>query len=384
MIPGPIEFEPKVLQAMGMPTNSHVAPDFIETFGNSLELMREVWKSPTGQPFIVAGTGTLAMDMAAANLIEQGDHVLVISTGYFGQRFKDILDRYGAQTTILEAPLGEVVSQEAIEKELQSKQYKALTITHVDTSTGVLVDPEPIAKLAKKYNTLSILDGVCSVAGEKIVQDEWGLDVVLTGSQKAIGVPPGLALLVASRKAMEVWKNRKSPVANYYADWNNWLPIMTAYEERKPSYFVTPAVNLIVALEASLKIIVAEGMEKRVKRHQSLAKAFRAGISSLNLEILPKNDEVAANTLTAAYYPSGIEGMVLLSKIAQSDVVLAGGLLPEIKTKYFRIGHMGSVSANDMLAVLSALERALLKSGHHLEPGKGLQAFQKELLKSDL
>jgi alanine-glyoxylate transaminase/serine-glyoxylate transaminase/serine-pyruvate transaminase len=324
------------------------------------------------------------MDMAAANLIEQGDHVLVISTGYFGQRFKDILDRYGAQTTILEAPLGEVVSQEAIEKELQSKQYKALTITHVDTSTGVLVDPEPIAKLAKKYNTLSILDGVCSVAGEKIVQDEWGLDVVLTGSQKAIGVPPGLALLVASRKAMEVWKNRKSPVANYYADWNNWLPIMTAYEERKPSYFVTPAVNLIVALEASLKIIVAEGMEKRVKRHQSLAKAFRAGISSLNLEILPKNDEVAANTLTAAYYPSGIEGMVLLSKIAQSDVVLAGGLLPEIKTKYFRIGHMGSVSANDMLAVLSALERALLKSGHHLEPGKGLQAFQKELLKSDL
>jgi alanine-glyoxylate transaminase/serine-glyoxylate transaminase/serine-pyruvate transaminase len=384
MIPGPIEFEPEVLQAMGMPTNSHVAPDFIETFGNSLELMREVWKSPTGQPFIVAGTGTLAMDMAAANLIEQGDHVLVISTGYFGQRFKDILDRYGAQTTILEAPLGEVVSQEAIEKELQSKQYKALTITHVDTSTGVLVDPEPIAKLAKKYNTLSILDGVCSVAGEKIVQDEWGLDVVLTGSQKAIGVPPGLALLVASRKAMEVWKNRKSPVANYYADWNNWLPIMTAYEERKPSYFVTPAVNLIVALEASLKIIVAEGMEKRVKRHQSLAKAFRAGISSLNLEILPKNDEVAANTLTAAYYPSGIEGMVLLSKIAQSDVVLAGGLLPEIKTKYFRIGHMGSVSANDMLAVLSALERALLKSGHHLEPGKGLQAFQKELLKSDL
>ena len=384
MIPGPIEFEPEVLQAMGMPTNSHVAPDFIETFGNSLELMREVWKSPTGQPFIVAGTGTLAMDMAAANLIEQGDHVLVISTGYFGQRFKDILDRYGAQTTILEAPLGEVVSQEAIEKELQSKQYKALTITHVDTSTGVLVDPEPIAKLTKKYNTLSILDGVCSVAGEKIVQDEWGLDVVLTGSQKAIGVPPGLALLVASRKAMEVWKNRKSPVANYYADWNNWLPIMTAYEERKPSYFVTPAVNLIVALEASLKIIVAEGMEKRVKRHQSLAKAFRAGISSLNLEILPKNDEVAANTLTAAYYPSGIEGMVLLSKIAQSDVVLAGGLLPEIKTKYFRIGHMGSVSANDMLAVLSALERALLKSGHHLEPGKGLQAFQKELLKSDL
>src|SRR5690606_781098 len=144
MIPGPIEFEPDVLQAMGMATTSHVALDFIEVFGKSLELMREVWMAPKGQPFIVAGTGTLAMDMAACNLIEQDDAVLVISTGYFGKRFKEIMERYGANTTILEAPLGEVVSLEAIEKELNSKPYKALTITHVDTSTGILVDPEPI------------------------------------------------------------------------------------------------------------------------------------------------------------------------------------------------------------------------------------------------
>ncbi|MGK0376696.1 MAG: alanine-glyoxylate transaminase/serine-glyoxylate transaminase/serine-pyruvate transaminase, partial [Patiriisocius sp.] len=195
MIPGPIEFEPDVLQAMSIATNSHVAPDFIEIFGKSLELMRAVWKSPKGQPFIISGTGTLAMDMAAANLIELGDRVLVISTGYFGKRFKDILDRYGANTTILEAPIGEVVSLDAIEKELKQGQYKFLTITHVDTSTGILVDPKPIAHLAKKYNALSILDGVCSVAGEELKQDEWELDVVLTASQKAIGVPPGLALL---------------------------------------------------------------------------------------------------------------------------------------------------------------------------------------------
>ncbi len=380
MIPGPIEFEPDVLQAMGMATTSHVASDFIEVFGNSLELMREVWKSPKGQPFIVAGTGTLAMDMAAANLIEQGDRVLVISTGYFGQRFKDILDRYGADTTILEAPVGEVVNLEAIEHELQTKQYKALTLTHVDTSTGILVDPEPIAKLAQKYNTLSILDGVCSVAGEEIKQDEWGLDVVLTGSQKAIGVPPGLALLIASQKAMEVWKNRKAPVQNYYADWNNWLPIMTAYEERRPSYFGTPAVNLIVALETSLKIICKEGMEKRVKRHQNLAKAFRAGITSLNLEILPKRNEIAANTLTAVYYPKGIEGAALLSKIASHDIILAGGLLAELKTAYFRVGHMGSVSSNDLIAVLSALEIALLELGHDIKPGMSLETFQSEVL----
>ena len=382
MIPGPIEFEPNVLQALGSATTSHVDPNFIEVFGKSLELMREVWRSPKGQPFIVSGTGTLAMDMAAANLIEEGDSVLVISTGYFGQRFKDIADRYGANTTILEAPLGEVISLQRIEKELKTKHYKAITITHVDTSTGILVDPKPIAKLAQKYNTLSILDGVCSVAGEEIKQDQWGLDVVLTGSQKAIGVPPGLALLMVSKTAMEVWRNRKTPVFNYYSDWNNWLPIMRAYEERKPAYFGTPPVNLIVALETSLKIICKEGMRERVKRHQILAKAFRAGISSLKLETIPKTNKIAANTLTAAYYPEGIDGATLLTKIANNNVIIAGGLLPELKTSYFRIGHMGSVSANDLIAVLGALERALLELGHNIVYGKSLETFQNELLTS--
>lgn len=369
---------------MGMATMSHVAPDFIEVFGNSLELMRSVWKSPKGQPFIVAGTGTLAMDMAVSNLIEQGDNVLVISSGYFGKRFKDILDRYGAHTTMLEASVGEDVSLEAIEKELKTGRFKALTITHVDTSTGILVNPKPIAALAKKYNVLSVLDGVCSVAGEEINQDEWAIDIVLTASQKAIGVPPGLALLMASQKAIEVWENRKTPVSSYYADWSNWLPIMKAYEERRPSYFGTPPVNLIVALETSLKTICKEGINKRVKRHQSLAKAFRKGIRSLNLEILPKSNEIAANTLTAAYYPKEIHGATLRSKMANSDVIIAGGLLSEIKTSYFRIGHMGSVSSNDLIAVLSALELALFELGHPFKSGTSLETFQNELLEINL
>lgn len=383
MIPGPIEFEPEVLHAMSIPTASHVAPDFIEAFGNTLELMRAVWKAPKGQPFIVSGSGTLAMDMAAANLVEQGDHVLVISSGYFGNRFKAILDRYGANTTILEAPLGELVSLEAIENELKAKPYKALTITHVDTSTGLLIDPKPIARLAKKYNALSILDGVCSVAGEAIHQDEWDIDVVLTASQKAIGVPPGLALLMASQKAMQVWKDRKSLVSNYYADWNNWLPIMSAYEARRPSYFGTPAVNLIVALETSMKLIDKEGIDKRVHRHQRLASAFRAAIVSINLKILPKTTTVAANTLTAVYYPKDINGSVLNTLMAENNVIIAGGLLPEIKADYFRIGHMGAVSSNDLIAVLAALERALLTLGHSFDYGKSLQTFQNELLKSE-
>jgi alanine-glyoxylate transaminase/serine-glyoxylate transaminase/serine-pyruvate transaminase len=259
MIPGPIEFEPEVLQAVGAPSSSHVAPDFIESFGNCLGMMKEVWQCPSGQAFVVAGSGTLAMDLAGANLIEPGDNALVISTGYFGERYADLLKRYGANVVILRAPVGETVPLDIIEKELTTTDYKLLTVTHVDTSTAVMNDPKPIGELGKKHGVLTILDGVCSVAGEEIRQEEWGIDVVLTASQKAIGVPPGLALLVVSPKAMDVWKNRQTLVGNYYADWSNWLPIMQAYGAGKPSYFGTPPVNLIQGLEISLNMILKEG-----------------------------------------------------------------------------------------------------------------------------
>jgi alanine-glyoxylate transaminase/serine-glyoxylate transaminase/serine-pyruvate transaminase len=379
MIPGPIEFEPKVLQALGAPTTSHVAPNFIESFGNCIALMRKVWLTSTGQPFVVAGTGTFAMDMAAANLIEPNDHVLVISTGYFGERFAEISKRYGANVTILASDAGNAVSLEDIEKTLASKKYKLITITHVDTSTGVLVDPKPIAELAKKYDTLSILDGVCSVAGEEIQQEAWGIDVVLTASQKAIGVPPGLALLVVSQKAMEVFKNRKTPVGNYYADFNNWLPIMQAYENRQPSYFGTPPVNLIAALEVSLQQIVAEGMEHRFSRHQKIASAFREAMIALGLKLLPVHKSLSSNTLTAVYFPENITGSAFLGHIGKNDVILAGGLLPSHKTLYFRVGHMGSVNNNDIIAVIAAIESALFAGEFPFEMGTGLKTALKIL-----
>lgn len=381
MIPGPIEFEPEVMQAMSIPTTSHVAPDFIESFGNSLELMREVWQSPTGQPFIIAGTGTLAMDLAGSNLIESGDNALVISTGYFGERYAELLKRYGANVDILKAQVGDVVPVEEVEAKLKTKSYKLLTFTHVDTSTAVLNDPRPFGELGRKYNVLTVLDGVCSVAGEEIRQDEWGIDIVLTASQKAIGVPPGLALLVASRKAIEAWENRKTPVGNYYADWGNWLPIMKAYEARKPSYFGTPAVNLVVALETSLRIILKEGMENRFMRHEKMARAFRSAIGEMGLEMIPVNEKVAANTLSAPFYPDGVEGGSLLPEITKAGIIMAGGLLPDIKTRYFRIGHMGSVNQSDILSSVAAIESALLKCGYHFNPGAGLIAAQ-EILNS--
>jgi alanine-glyoxylate transaminase/serine-glyoxylate transaminase/serine-pyruvate transaminase len=364
MIPGPIEFEPAVLRAAGMATTSHVAPGFIETFGHSLEMMREVWLSPTGQPFIIAGTGTLAMDMAGSNLIEPGDSALVLSTGYFGDRYAELLKRYGADVTLLKAETGDVVRLSEVEAVLRRKQYRLMTFTHVDTSTAVRVDPEPLGLLGEKYGVLTILDGVCSVAGEEIRQDDWKIDVVITASQKAVGVPPGLALMVVSERAIQRWSNRNIPVGNYYCDWSNWLPIMKAYEERRPSYFGTPAVNLVAGLEVSLGIILNEGMERRFSRHYDTGKMFRTAMKELGLRMIPRSEEISAATLSAPYYPEGVQGAQFMKYIASSDVILAGGLLPEMKDKYFRVGHMGSVTKGDILTTVASVENALNSCGY--------------------
>lgn len=380
MIPGPVEFTPEVLRAMGMATTSHIAPNFIEAFGQALERMRQVWLCPNGQPFILAGSGTLAMDTAAANLIEPGDRALVVNTGYFGDRFAAILERYGAAVTQVTAPaIGDVPPLEEVEKALQSAAYKLMTITHVDTSTAVGTDVKGLAALGRQHGVLVVVDGVCSVGGEEMRQEEWGIDLALTASQKAIGVPPGLALLVAGPRAMEAFRRRKTPVGNYYADWTEWLPIMEAYEARRPGYFGTPPVNLIWALNVSLGQILEEGLEARFARHRKLSDACKAAIAALGMQQVPVRAGVTATTLTAPYYPEGIDAS-LLGHVSRAGAILAGGLHPAIKARYFRIGHMGVVTASDILATVGAIERGLAAAGYRFEPGAGLAAAQAVLV----
>jgi alanine-glyoxylate transaminase/serine-glyoxylate transaminase/serine-pyruvate transaminase len=376
MIPGPIEFTPEVMRAMGMPTTSHVAPNFIEAFGRALERLRQVFLCPSGQPFVIAGSGTLAMDIAAANLVEPGDKALVVSTGYFGDRFAAILARYGAQVSQVEAPaVGDAPSLDRVEAELERGRTKVMTVTHVDTSTAVAADVKGLAALGRAYDVLVVVDGVCSVAGEELRQEEWGVDLTLTASQKAIGVPPGLALVVAGPRAMEAFRRRKSPVGNYYADWTQWLPIMEAYETRRPSYFGTPPVNLIWALDVSLGQILEEGMEARFARHRLLSDALKAAIAAVGMAQLPVSPDKAAVTLTAPYYPAGVDSTVL-GHINRAGVILAGGLHPAVRERYFRIGHMGAVNASDILATVGAIEQGLARVGYRFDPGAGLAAAQ--------
>jgi alanine-glyoxylate transaminase/serine-glyoxylate transaminase/serine-pyruvate transaminase len=379
MIPGPIEFTPEVLRAMGMSTTSHLSPNFIEMFDQALKRMRQVWFCPDGQPFIIAGSGTLAMDMAASNLVDAGDKALVVNSGYFSDRFVAILEGCGAEVTqVHPSAIGDVPTLEQVDAALKADEFKLMTITHVDTSTAVGTDVKGLAALGREHGALVVVDGVCSVAGEEMRQKEWGIDLALTASQKAIGVPPGLALLVAGPRAMDAFRQRKTPVTNYYADWSRWLPIMESVEARRPLYFGTPPVNHIWALNVSLGQILEEGMEARFARHRKLSEAFKAAIGALGMKQVPVRSEVTATTLTAPYYPEGVDAKIL-GEINKAGVIVAGGLLPPIKTQYFRVGHMGAVTAADILTTVGAIERGLVAVGHRFELGAGLAAAQAAL-----
>ena len=348
MIPGPVEVDAAVLQACATPATSHVAPSFVACFGETLEALRAVLMSSAGQPFVLAGSGTLGWDLAAANLVEPGESVLVVNTGYFGDRFGECLEAYGATIVHVRAPtIGSVPSLDVIRAALLAQTatgspFKLVTITHVDTSTGVLNAPEPISRLVREHSPSSLVcvDGVCSVGAENLRMDAWDIDIVITASQKALGAPPGLCVFVASQRAMAVYHARKAPVQTYFASFKKWLPIMLAYESRKPSYFATPAVQLIMGLRVSLSQLLADGMDSRFEKHVVASRRVKAALLSWGLHLVPTDTTHAANSLTAVYYPPSISPPDFLKKVAENGVIVAGGLHPEIAAKYFRIGHV--------------------------------------------
>lgn len=370
MIPGPVEVDTEVLSAMSRPLVGHTSPAFIETFGSCLDSLRDVFAAPDGQPFVVAGSGTLAMEMAVANLVEPGERAVVAESGYFSLRMADILSRHGAQVEVVHAAVGDVPDLGAVGAALE-RGAKLLAVTHVDTSTGVLTPVRELAALARQYHALTIVDGVCAVGGQEFRQTEWDVDVCLTASQKALAAPPGLALVMARPRALEAFQARKAAVASYYADWSVWLPIMQAYQARKPAYFATPAVNLITALYESIKQIKAEGMEARWARHRRLSAAFKSGVAALGLQQVPVREALRAVTLSAMYYPNGVDAS-LLGRISTAGVTVAGGLHPAVATRTFRVGHMGVDGIGEIMQTLAAIERGLGKSG------EGVRAAQAE------
>ncbi|KAJ5432568.1 Serine-pyruvate aminotransferase/2-aminoethylphosphonate-pyruvate transaminase [Penicillium daleae] len=370
LIPGPIEFDDAVLQSMSHYAESHVAPGFVKVFGETLTLLRKLFQStnPSAQPFLIAGSGTLGWDLVAANLIERGENALVLNTGYFGDSFGNCLTTYGAEVTHLRAPIGDRPAFEEIEAALKQKPYKLLTVTHVDTSTGVLNDIKRVAEVVRRVSpdTLVVVDGVCSVGSEEIAFDEWDLDAVVTASQKAIGCPPGLSIVYCSGRAIQRAQSRKTPPASYYASIANWLPIMQNYEACKPSYFATPPTQLVHALHTTLSQITSRPMSERFAIHTAASDKVKAAIAEIGLAQVAPKPECQAHGMTAMYLPDGLSPPDVLPGLLKRGVIFAAGLHKEIATKYIRFGHMGvsisDPSRNDIDKALSALKEALAEA----------------------
>lgn len=384
MIPGPVELSPNVLAASAEPPRGHTAPDFIALFGRALSDMRAVWKAgPDHQPFLLAGSGTLAMEMAVQNVLEPGQRAVVVDTGYFSRRMAEILARRGVAARSVGGRPGEVPSLDEVSQALAQGPVHALFLTHVDTSTGVLADVQALARLARQHHPeiLVVVDGVCSVGGEALEQQGWGLDVVLTASQKALSAPPGLALAVASPRALAA-RERLSQPPMLAIDWKEWLPIHQAYEAGRPSYFATPATGLVRALQASLQEIVEEGVDAAIARHRRAATAMRAAFAHLGLQGVPAQSELAAHTLSALWIPDGLD-RTFPARVAARGVLVAGGLHPDIARPYLRVGHLGQITGNAgaLGETVRAVGLALADAGQTVDV-EGAAARLQEALKT--
>jgi aspartate aminotransferase-like enzyme len=373
MIPGPSPVVRSIQDQMGRETVAFGDPEFVKDFKGLIDDLKEMFKT-SGEVFLVAGTGTMAMEMAIANTTKKGDNILIVSHGFFGDRFIDICERKGLSVDVISSEWGKIVPPSEIEKKLSEKDYAAVTVTHVDTATGVCAPIAEIGQVVKKFpNTLFIVDGVCATAGETEYVDDMEIDVLFTGSQKAFGVSPGLAILWAGPNAMERRKTL-GVIPEYYVDFDKWLPIM----ENPAKYFATPAINLVWALKESVRLIKEEGLEARFARHRKVAQAMQKALESLGFKLLAEKGHRAV-TLSNLIYPEGIDDIAFRSLLAEEGIMVAGGLAA-YAGKMFRLGHMGNIDMHDLVSVIATIERALYRSGQTVELGKGVGIFMHEML----
>lgn len=371
MITGPTPTVRTITDQMGRQTVAFGDPAFVNDFRELIVDLKQMLRVD-GECFVVAGSGTMAMEMAVANVTKRNDNILIVSNGFFGDRFIEICTRKGLNADVLSAEWGNVVSPKAIEEKLKEKNYAAVTVTHVDTSTGARAPIEEIGEVLKKFpDTVYIVDGVAATAGEREYVDSMGIDILFTGTQKAFGVAPGLAILWAGQKALQ---RRKSlgTIPEYYIDFEKWIPIMN-----DPSkYYATPAVNMIWALKESVRLIKEEGLEERYERHAKVSNAFNASLESMGFKLLAKK-ECRCSTLSTVLYPEGITDAEFRKVLAEEGVMVAGGLAA-YAGKMFRIGHMGNIDDHIVYSTIAAIERTLIKLGSKYEVGIGLKTLLEE------
>ena len=373
MIPGPTPVVDSIRSQMGRAVEAFGAPDFVRDYKELIDDLGQMLNCD-GKTFVLAGSGTLAMEMAIANSTKRGDDVLIVSHGFFGDRFIDICKAKGLEADTMQSEWGSTVPISDIDAMLSEKDYAAITVSHVDTSTGVVADIAAIGEIMKKYpNTLFIVDGVCSTAAQYENMAEMNIDILFTGSQKAFGVSPGLFVLWANQKALNRRQSLKD-MSEYYIDMHRWIPIM----DDPSKYFATPAVNLIWALKESVRIINEEGgLKPRYERHLKHARAIQKAFEAIGLNNLA-DETCRAVTLSNLLYPAGVDDLAFRKTIMEEGAVVAGGLGP-YAGKLFRMGHMGNIDSNDISAALSAVERTLARVGNFDKFGTAVGTYLAEI-----
>jgi alanine-glyoxylate transaminase/serine-glyoxylate transaminase/serine-pyruvate transaminase len=370
MIPGPTQVDPIVMRAMMKTTESHMSESFGLLYRQVLDKLKKVFVAE-GEAFAMAGSGTLAQEIALANMIRPRDKVLNLVTGYFSGRFVDITKCLRGVAHPLTVQWGKAIKPEDVRRELAKDQYRAVTCAHVETSTGVAIPIREIGEEVKAAGVRFVVDTVASLGGLDVRTDDWGIDANCTCSQKCLGVPPGLAMIGLSKEGLEEVEERKELVGSVYSDLKGWLDLT-----RNPTkvYYATQPVNLVYALDAALDLIIQEGLERRFHRHRIIAEACRSAMTAMGLKLVAEKG-YAADTVTSVFYPEGIADAAFRGEVARNHVIIARGF-GELEGKIFRVGHMGNVNANDIMATLAAIERGMKKAGHRFKYGDGLGVAQ--------
>lgn len=364
MIPGPTPVPERVLLAMAKHPIGHRSGDFSKIIAEVTEGLK--WLHQTqNDVLILAASGTGAMEAGIINFLSPGDRVLVGSNGKFGERWALLAEAFGLSVERVTAEWGKPLEPSQFQEILAAdaeRQIKAVIVTHSETSTGVLNDLQAISQHVKAHGALMLVDAVTSLGATSVPMDDWGLDMVASGSQKGFMLPPGLGFVAVSPKAWEAYKTAKLP--RFYLDLGKYRK-----EAAKNSHPFTPPVNMFFGLQVALKMMQAEGLEQIFARHHRHMSAMRAAMKALNLPLFTA-DQAASPAITAVA-PVSVEAEQIRAIVRKKfDIVMAGGQ-DHLSGKIFRVGHLGFVSDRDILTAVAALEAALQELHYEVTAGAG-------------
>ena len=371
--PGPTMLPPEVLLKMAEPIMHHREPEFEKLFAEVRDGLKYLFQTKN-EVLIFTSSGTGAMEGAVSNILSKGDKALVVRGGKFGERWGEICKAFGIEFIPIDVEWGKAVDIKRIQEILSSNpSIRAVYTQASETSTGVKHPIKEIAEIVKKFDqTVIVVDGITGIGVFNIPMDEWGLDIVVSGSQKAMMLPPGLAFVALSDKA---WKFvERSDLPKFYFDFKKELK-----NAQKNQNAFTPAISLFVGLRESLKLIQREGLEAVFRRHEILAEATRAAIKALGLELYAPDSP--SNALTAVKMPEGIQGGKLKNLFFEKFGITVAGGQDQAKGKIIRIAHLGYYEKLDMVMVISALEMLLKQMGYPFELGTGVKVAEEYLMK---